>query len=229
MSPPPLFVKGKELPILWENSYFTILNKPAGLASHPGPQARDSVEARLTPLKRGGPWLVHRLDTDTVGCLLIARRKTALIKAQEAFAKRSVAKIYWAIVQGVPHQPQGQITTPLRRVQQGGRWSMETASQHAPQAQSAETHWRLLGHNGTFSWLELTLKSGRTHQARLHCASIGLPIIGDTLYNPSAKQGPMHLLARSLHLTLEGETLSAEAPPPPAMQALLQVMTQTSS
>ncbi|WP_018980761.1 RluA family pseudouridine synthase [Saccharibacter floricola] len=221
MAPPPLFKLGQELPVLFENPHFLVVNKPAGLAVHPGPQTIDSVETRLTPQKRGGPWLVHRLDRDTSGCLLIARRKTALIDAQSAFASRQTQKLYWAIVEGKPNDAEGRITTPLRRVSHHGRWHIETATPAAKDAQQAETHWRLLGHHDGKSWLELRLLTGRTHQARLHCQALGTPIVGDPLYGTTSSQGPMQLLARSLRLELSENHIAAEAPPAASMQAFI--------
>lgn len=229
MPPPPLFRSGKELPALVETPHFLIINKPAGLASHPGPQTRDSVETCLTPQKRGGPWLVHRLDRDTAGCLLIARRKTALIDAQKAFSGRHTEKTYWAIVHGVPPIMHGRITTPLRRVSQNGRWHMETTTPSAKDAQEADTTWRLLGSHHGISWLELSLHTGRTHQARLHCQALGTPIVGDPLYSAHKTQGEMQLLARKLHLSLPNGALTAEAPAPLPMRALIEQITAHSS
>lgn len=229
MARPPLFLFGKDLPVLVETPHFLIINKPAGLASHPGPHTQDSVESRLTPQKRGGPWLAHRLDRDTAGCLLIARRKTALIQAQHAFAARHTKKTYWAIVHGYPKETRGRITVPLRRFSQNGRWHMEATTASTKDAQHAETSWRLLGSYQNMSWLELSLHTGRTHQARIHCQALGTPIIGDSLYGAHPSQGaPMQLLAQKLHLPLSTETLTAEASPPASMQALIQHITSHS-
>lgn len=238
MAPPPLFIAGKELPILWEDKHFLVINKPAGLAAHPGPRTQDSVETRLTPQKRGGPWLVHRLDTDTAGCLLIARRKTALIAAQKAFTNRLSIKRYWAVVIGQPSQPEGTLKTMVCResTPQGG-WKMRSVhsgSKHhtidTSKMQNAKTSWRTLATNGQYSLLELTLHTGRTHQARLHCAELGSPILGDILYgeraqhNTSAGQAltptsGLCLLARSLHvpvsLPTEARTHSLHKTAPP--------------
>ncbi|MXV35165.1 MULTISPECIES: RluA family pseudouridine synthase [unclassified Saccharibacter] len=224
MAPPPLFKLGQELPVLFENPHFLVVNKPAGLAVHPGPQTIDSVETRLTPQKRGGPWLVHRLDRDTSGCLLIARRKTALIDAQSAFASRQTQKLYWAIVEGKPNGTEGHITMPVHRVTHHGRWHMEVTTPAAKGAQNAETHWRLLGHHDGKSWLELRLLTGRTHQARLHCQALGTPIVSDTLYGTKPSQGPMQLLARSLRLELSNTHIAAEAPPTASMQYFISSM-----
>lgn len=222
MAPPPLFHPGVELPILWEDRHFFVINKPAGLAAHPGPRVRDSVETRLLPQKRGGPWLVHRLDTDTSGCLLVARRKSALIAAQNAFAEHRTIKRYWALVAGCPTERTGTLTTLLRRVtsaRQGWKMLSEpvngTPSQTTKDSRPARTSWRVLASNGTVSLLELTLHTGRTHQARIHCAALRTPIIGDTLYGgPSDRKG-LHLLARFLEVPVQ---LSRQEPGKPPLQ-----------
>ncbi|MBR0560676.1 RluA family pseudouridine synthase [Neokomagataea anthophila] len=206
---PALFRAGQDLPLLYTSPHYLIINKPSGLAVHPGPRTSDSVETRLVPHPRGGPWLVHRLDRDTSGCLLIARRKTALIAAQNAFTQRHVQKTYWAIVNGLPPGEKGIITAPLKKHTTPEGWRMVSD----PKGEYAETHWRLLTHQNGKSLLELNLKTGRTHQARIHCAILGTSILGDNLYGHPHTHG-LHLLARGLTITLAEENLKATAPPP---------------
>lgn len=216
MAPPPLFRPGFALPLLWEDRHFIVINKPAGLAVHPGPQTRDSVESRLTPQKRGGPWLVHRLDTDTAGCLLVALRKTALIAAQKAFATHQTTKHYWALVSGKPTEPTGSLTTAIKRVsspQQGWKMVCEAPHEGTKAAALARTSWRVLAHDGSTSLLELTLHTGKTHQARVHCAALGTPIIGDRLYGRAEATAPLALLARSLDVPLPLEDGTAHTAP----------------
>lgn len=222
MSAPPVFLNEKDLPILWEDRHFLVINKPSGLASHPGPRTRDSVETRLTPLKRGGPWLVHRLDRDTSGCLLIARRKTALIAAQKAFETRHVHKTYWAIVNGHLPAPEGEITTPLKRLKTAQGWAVQSASPHDATAWKAHTLWRVLGTTDSSSWVELQLLTGRTHQARVHLSSLGTPILGDRLYGDGTSSCPLQLLSRSLNLTCGDSLIAATAPPSTAMKRFLE-------
>lgn len=245
MSPSPLFKPGRELPVLWENPHYAVIAKPSGLPSHPGPRAPDSVEARLVAQKRGGPWLAHRLDTDTAGCLLIAKRKTALIAAQEAFAQRQTRKIYWALVRGAPGTRQGEtpgnvaegttegvIDTPLKRLSTPEGWRIVVARPGDEDAQTASTRWRLLGQSGEgdkrLSWLELELLTGRTHQARVHCAQLGTPILNDPLYGTAspddARAGPMQLLARALRVPCGETVIEAEAQPEEEMARLLSAM-----
>lgn len=198
------------LDILYQDQHVVILNKPAGVPVHTGPAGGVSVEACFPFLSRrkDGPWLAHRLDTETSGCLAIALRKQPLIAMQNAFANKTAHKTYWAIVQGGPEHKQGEITLPLRKHStkvQGWRMVPD------PKGEQARTTWRVLGRGEGLSWLELTLHTGRTHQARVHCAAMGWPIMGDTLYGTPHPQG-LHLLARSLTLPLN-PPLHAKAPP----------------
>lgn len=209
-----------ELPfgILHRSNQAVIINKPAGLPVHPGPGTTTSVEDFFPLLSRrkDGPWLAHRLDTDTAGCLAIALRKQTLIAMQAAFATGEVTKTYWAVVEGVP-APEGRITTPLLRKSTPEGWKMIAD----PKGQTADTQWRRLGTDGRISWLELTLHTGRTHQARIHCALLGTPVLGDPVYGHGTKRTPLHLLSRALTLPLD-PPISAIAPPPPSMRAALQ-------
>ena len=198
-----------------------VLDKPPGLAVHPGPGGGPSVEDCFPQLsrRRDGPWLAHRLDADTAGCLLVALRKTALIQAQACFAEGRTAKTYWAVVSGAPGGASGLVDQPLARHTGRDGWRMVAT----PSGQPACTEWRVLGSTPGLTWLELRLLTGRTHQARVHCAGLGCPILGDPVYGDAASgRARLHLLARALTLPLE-PPVSAMAPPPPHMRdALLQ-------
>lgn len=203
-----------DIPILYADPHFVVLNKPAGLPSHPGPSGGASVEDCFKQLSRrkDGPWLAHRLDTDTAGCLLVALRKTPLLEAQAAFADGRVRKTYWAVVEGEPSAESGVIDVPLAKVSTRAGWRMRADST----GQKAITHWRVLGRSHGQAWLELRPETGRTHQIRVHCADTGWPILGDPVYG---KAGPgLHLLSRNLELS---DTVKATAPPPKAMHAAL--------
>lgn len=207
--------------ILFQNSHFIIIDKPAGMPVHANRNGQvPSVETSFPLLskRKDGPWLVHRLDQDTAGCLLIALRKQALLKAQACFANHRVKKIYWAIVKGKPDQPSGTIDTPLLKHTKNHRWSMKPD----PNGQKAITQWRVLQNNDSLSLLELTLLTGRTHQARVHCSILGHPIVGDTIYgDPAPNQPPLQLLSRFLALPLI-PPVAATAPVPKSMAQLLQ-------
>jgi tRNA pseudouridine32 synthase/23S rRNA pseudouridine746 synthase len=162
-----------------------------------------------------GPWLAHRLDADTAGCLVVALRRSALRAAQAAFAAGSVRKIYWAVVHGRPREAGGTLALSLSRESTPGGWRMRAD----PGGQSASSTWRLLGTAGGLSWLEVQPHTGRTHQVRVHCAALGCPLLGDRVYGSTAA-APMHLLARSIVLPLD-PPVSATAPPPDFMAASL--------
>ena len=193
-----------------------VLDKPAGLPVHAGPRGGASVEDCFPALSRrlDGPWLAHRLDADTAGCLLVALRKTALLQAQACFAEGRAVKTYWAIVAGGPAETFGLVDRPLARHSTPAGWRIR----HAPDGQPARTGWTVLGRAPGSTWLELRLFTGRTHQARVHCALLGCPILGDPVYGTGNAR--LHLLARSLSLPLE-PPVAATAPPPEHMRAAL--------
>lgn len=203
-------------PILHHDSRFVVLNKPAGLPVHPGPRGGPSVEDWFPQLSRrkDGPWLVHRLDADTAGCLVIALRRAALHAAQSAFADRRTRKTYWAVVRGTPAQSSGSIDAPLRRHSTKAGWRMVTDPQGTP----AVTDWHVCGQAPGITWLELHPRTGRTHQIRVHCALLGCPILGDPVYGDA--DGRLHLLARAITLPLD-PPLTATADPPAHMRDAL--------
>ena len=209
--------------VLYRDSRFIVLDKPPGLPVHPGRAGGPSVEDwfPLISRHRNGPWLAHRLDQDTAGCLVVALRKQALVAAQECFAAGRARKTYWAIVQGTPVGPSGVVDAPLARVEQGRQWHMQVA---ASSGQPARTRWRTLATGqdragNPISWLELVLETGRTHQARAHCAAIGYPIRGDTRYG-ARDAGTLHLMSRSIHLPLD-VPVHATAMPPEHMRRIM--------
>ncbi|HET6307279.1 MAG TPA: RluA family pseudouridine synthase [Rhodopila sp.] len=204
--------------ILFQDQRFIVLDKPAGLPVHAGPSGGPSVEDWFPLLSRrkDGPWLAHRLDADTAGCLVIALRRAALHEAQALFAAGSVRKTYWAVVAGTVQGDRGTITAPLRRVTDKSGWRMVV---DARQGQDATTDWSVQGRAEGLTWLELRPRTGRTHQIRVHCATLGTPILGDPRYG--AEANGLHLLARAIHLPLN-PPLEARADPPAHMRAALQ-------
>lgn len=205
------------LPILFQDARFVVFDKPAGLPVHAGPSGGPSVEDFFPQLsrRRDGPWLVHRLDADTSGCLVVALRRAALHEAQAAFAAGRVRKTYWAVVTGHPKAMSGRVSLPLQKVSDRSGWRMIGGPAGLP----AETDWRVAGQNADCSWLELHPRTGRTHQVRAHCAALGCPVIGDPVYGGAP--GRLHLLARSIAIPLE-PLLAAEANPPAHMLAALR-------
>jgi len=202
--------------VLFQDRRFLVIDKPAGMPAHANrrgaPNAEDTVQAWLGA--KAGPWLVHRLDADTAGCLLFALRRSALRAAQAEFAAGRAAKTYWAVVRGRPEAEHGTIGAPLAREQTGRLWRMAVR----PDGEPAVTEWRVLGLGNGAAWLELRPRTGRTHQLRAHCAALGCPVLGDAVYGGGP--GPLHLLARALRLALE-PPVEATASVPAHMQAAL--------
>ena len=208
-----------DIPILTRDDHYVVLDKPAGLAVHPGRAGGPSVEDAFPALSRrkDGPWLAHRLDTDTSGCLVVALRKAALIAVQAEFAAGRAEKTYWAVVQGEPRDEHGEIDARLAKHTKGRAWKMMVD----PAGQAAVTGWRVLGREDGRAWLELVPRTGRTHQIRAHCAALGWPILGDAIYGlPGAR---LHLLARAVRIPAVG--IAAVAPPPPHMRDALRRFT----
>lgn len=205
-----------DIPILFRDDNFVVLDKPAGLPVHTGPRGGISVEDIFPRLsrRRDGPWLAHRLDADTAGCLVVALRRAALRAAQALFAGGQARKTYWAVVRGAPAGDSGVIDMPLMKRSDRGGWRMVVD----PAGQAAMTEWQLRGRDGDIAWLELHPRTGRTHQVRVHCAALGYPVLGDPVYGGG--EGKLQLLARAIFLPLD-PALSATAPPPPHMRESL--------
>ena len=205
-------------PILFRDDRFVVLHKPAGLPVHPGPRGGPSVEDWFPALsrRRDGPWLVHRLDADTSGCLLVALRRPALRDAQALWASGGVRKTYWAVVAGEPGADAGLVDAPLLKRQNRAGWRVVVDAA----GQAAQTEWRVLGRAGGLAWLELHPRTGRTHQIRVHCATaLGCPLLGDPVYG-AGEAGGLHLLARALHVPVT-PPVGAVAPPTGAMARTL--------
>lgn len=203
-------------PVLFRDARFVVLDKPAGLRVHAGPRGGASVEDffPLLSRRRDGPWLAHRLDADTAGCLVVALRRAALLAAQAAFAEGRVKKTYWAVVRGVPAAASGTIETKLRRISTRDGWRMEADAGGQP----AVTDWCVCGRADGIAWLELSPRTGRTHQVRVHSALLGCPVLGDPVYGGG--DGRLHLLARAIALPLE-PPVEAKAEPPAHMRDAL--------
>lgn len=200
-----LFIDGEAL----------VIDKPAGLAVHPGSRTPESLEDYLRQLRFGfqrPPLPVHRLDRDTSGCLLLARNPKAHKRFQRAFEDKKVAKTYVAVLDGVPAEGAGTVDLALGKTssaQEG--WRMVPDQGGKP----AVTDWRVAAVKDGRAVVVFTPETGRTHQIRVHAAGgIGIPISGDPVYG--AGKGPMLLHALSLRVDRDGKPpIEAEAPLPP--------------
>ncbi len=214
--------------ILHQDAAVIVLNKPPGLAVQGGTRVERHLDGLLDALRFGNderPRLVHRLDRDTSGVLLIARTAAAAAFLTRAFRDRATRKIYWALVAGRPKPAQGRIDLALaKRSGAGG----ERVRPDAEEGKRAVSQYRVVESAGErASWLALLPLTGRTHQLRAHCAAIGTPILGDFKYGaaqallaglPTTRQ--LHLHARALALPHpQGGVLRVAAPLPPHMQA----------
>ena len=209
--------------VLYRDGSMLVIDKPAGLAVHPGPSTAESLERYLGALSFGireRPRLVHRLDRDTSGCLVLARHARGASKLGRLFSSAAVKKTYWAIVEGAPPAPEGAIDRPLKKITRKEGWRM------APDAagRRAVTRYRVLGSRDGLAWLELAPETGRTHQLRVHCAVEGFPVLGDPVYGrePSPR-APLQLHARSVTIPLGGErgSVTVTADPPEHMLTML--------
>ncbi|MDA8049737.1 MAG: RluA family pseudouridine synthase [Rhodospirillales bacterium] len=218
--------------ILYRDASVLVLDKPAGLPVQGGPGITRHLDGMLDALRFEAaerPRLVHRLDQDTAGVLLLARSVAAAASLAKAFRGREVTKLYWAVVAGCPAPPAGKIDLPLVRTrnQRFGR----TAAAADGKGARAVTEYRTRDHAGKrFAWLELSPLTGRTHQLRVHCAALGTPILGDVAYGgaeamPAGFPPTLHLVARALALPHpEGGRLSVEAPLPPHMDETFRLL-----
>ena len=188
--------------LLYRDGLILVLDKPPGFAVHKGPQgARGgrSLEDFFDALRFGlprAPALAHRLDRDASGCLVLGRHRKALAELGRLFKSGRIGKTYWAVVEGGPADEEGRIDMPLGRKDATRGWWMK----HDPHGQPATTSWKALGRGEGLTWLALEPRTGRTHQLRVHCAEMGWPIVGDSVYGSAARMaGPgLHLHAREV-------------------------------
>jgi 23S rRNA pseudouridine1911/1915/1917 synthase len=240
----PLALQPEAIPldILYEDEFLVIVNKPAGMVVHPsaGHAGGTLVNALLAHCQDlagiGGierPGIVHRLDKDTTGAIVVAKTDAVMLHLQQQIQAKTAQRHYLAVVYGAPAEETGTIDQPLGRhpidrkkmaivpVEKGGR--------------KAVTHWQVRERLGNFTWMEFRLETGRTHQIRVHSAFWGHPIVGDSDYGSGRSVG-VNLAGQALHAwrlclkhPITGEEIEAIAPLPPAFKTLLEVVRKRSN
>ena len=215
---------------LHEDADVLVLNKPMGLAVQGGLGTTRHLDGMLEVLRDAQgqrPRLVHRLDKDTAGCLLVAKTRFAATALAKTFRTRSARKVYWALVAGVPKPRQGRISTYLAKEEREDDSFMRIARHGEEGASHAVTYYAVVDTAARqLSWLSLKPVTGRTHQLRAHMAHVGHPIVGDPKYFskenwelPGGMQNRLHLLARRIVVPHpRGGTIDITAPLPPHMQ-----------
>jgi tRNA pseudouridine32 synthase/23S rRNA pseudouridine746 synthase/23S rRNA pseudouridine1911/1915/1917 synthase len=208
--------------VLYRDGLVLVIDKPAGIPVHAGPSGGPHLE-HWFPLLRFGlprpPALAHRLDRDTSGCLVLGRHPKALRRLGRIFSEGLAEKVYWAVLAGIPKESEGRIEAALAKQPRGVvGWRMVVD----PNGQRAVTDYRVLGTAQGRSWVEFRPRTGRTHQIRVHAATLGCPVVGDPAYG-GPDDAPLQLHARSISLPLypAKPALAVTAPVPPQMLARL--------
>ena len=228
---PPPEAQPIPLAVLYEDAELAVLDKPAGLVVHP---ARGHVagtlwngllarypELRAWPREEGWPGLVHRLDRDTSGLLLVARTPAAGDALRAQFKAARVRKVYLALVIGQPENERARIEAPIGRDPRDRKRMgvVETG-------RAAITEYRILERLGSYAFLEVYPRTGRTHQIRVHLAAIGHPVVGDRVYGPEKQRLKLdRLFLHAAQLTFvhpaSGEQATFAAPLPCELQTVL--------
>jgi len=224
----PLVPEEMHLRVAWEDEHLLVVDKPAGLVVHPGTGHREGgtlVHGLLALDAAGGdderPGIVHRLDRDTSGLLVVARSDEAHSKLEDLIRRREVDRRYLALVKGRPRSRTGRIEAPIGRDRQDRtRHSLDT-----PTPRDAVTHFEIAAALTAHTLLEVALETGRTHQIRVHLEAIDLPIAGDPVYGIP---GELDLERQFLHAArlafvhpFTGERIETESPLPPDLAAAL--------
>jgi 23S rRNA pseudouridine955/2504/2580 synthase len=220
--------------VIYRDDSVMALNKPHGLPVQGGPGIKVHVDGMLDALRFGAedrPRLVHRLDRDTSGLLLLARTPGVAAKLAASFRTRKVSKVYWAVVVGRPEPAAGKINRPLARIGgPRGERSAVVAMDDANATDSVTTYETLDVVGSKFALLAMSPLTGRTHQLRVHAASMGTPILGDPKYgvehsHPEGFNSMLHLHARALSLPHpEGGALRLEADLPAHMRETFKIL-----
>ena len=240
----PSQVKPEAIPvdILYEDESLLFVNKPAGMVVHPSPGHSNGtlVNALLHHCNNlagiGGverPGIVHRLDKDTTGVLVVAKTDQAMQSLQGQIKAKTARREYLAVVYGAPKQEEGTVDLPIGR-HPVDRKKMTIVSEEK-RGRRAVTHWQVLSRLGNYTLMQFRLETGRTHQIRVHSSQMNHPIVGDPVYGSGNSVGvnlsgqALHAHKLSLHHPVSGELLEAIAPLPEDFTKLVRVLKQRTS
>jgi len=239
--PPPeplpyLKPEAMDLDVLFEDEHLIVVNKAAGMAVHPAPGNKNGTLVNgllhhCTELPgisgKLRPGIVHRLDKDTTGCIVIAKSQAALVRLQIQIQKRIASRNYIAVIHGVPNSEEGTIVGAIGRHPKDRKKYAVVSDENG---RHARTHWRIIEKLGAFSLVSFKLDTGRTHQIRVHSAHIGHPVVGDPTYSRCRKL-PINLSGQMLHAVKLGLDhpitniqMEFEAPLPELFERLLSVL-----
>ncbi len=239
-APEPLALLPEDIPvdIIFEDDELVVVNKKAGMITHPGAGVFTGTLVNALLNRIGSslkgingtlrPGIVHRLDKDTSGLLVVAKSEKALHHLQKEIKERKALRVYYAIVEGIVEQNTGTINLPIGR-HPSKRKEMWVVDSGRPSV----THYQVLKRSSKYSLLKLTLETGRTHQIRVHASYSGFPVVGDIVYNRKTTgtlpaRHKLGLSGHALHAAqlafthpITGELLEFQAPVPSDMQALI--------
>ncbi|MCM8543078.1 MAG: RluA family pseudouridine synthase [Lentisphaeraceae bacterium] len=204
-----------DFPVLFEDEHMLVINKPAGLVVHPGAGIHEGTlvnallgysEETFRPMdEEGRPGIVHRLDKETSGVLVVAKSRKAKEKLMASFAKRKVDKFYLALVRGHIRMGIGTLETFIGRSREN-RQKMRSFDEEAGVGKEATTHYKVLAHNKGATLLKVKIDTGRTHQIRVHMSEMGFPVIGDKIYGKKSlemKDSPERHLLHAWRLKID--------------------------
>ncbi len=219
----------QDLDILFEDKDILVVDKPAGMFVHPSPghesgTLTDALLEACPALAGVGsktrPGVVHRLDADTSGVMVLAKTQRAYVRLREMFESHTeVQKTYLAVCHGAPSPKEGRLEAPIGKKP----WDPHRRTVDGTDAKSAVTAWTVLGRQGPLALVEFRIKTGRTHQIRVHAAHLGHPIVGDPLYGDKAKDRrlkvrPTRTLLHAVELSfphpVTGQRVTFAAEPP---------------
>ncbi len=244
----PMTLQGEAIPldILYEDRSLIIVNKAAGMVVHPSPGHHSGtlVNALLAHCESRGetlpgingiqrPGIVHRLDKDTTGAIVVAKTEQALQHLQDQFKTKTARRSYIAIVYGAPRDESGTVNEPIGRHPVDRQRQAVVSEENGGRA--AITHWTVKERLGYFTVMDYELETGRTHQIRVHTMHMGYPIVGDPIYGAGRKMVNVKIAGQALHAwrlrlihPITGEEVEAIAPLPKAFVTLTDVLRRRS-